>query len=85
MATLTIDKFGDLDAGFNDIGFQGAKSAGNARQICRDYWGEVKGSVMVTYQGKTFVCDGIDPTTGKPFSAEVAAQLREAVDSYLVL
>ena len=85
MAQLTIDKFGDLDTGINEIGFQGAKSAGHARQICRDYWGEVKGSVLVTFQGKTFICDGIDPKTGKPFSAEVAAELRAATDSYLVL
>lgn len=85
MTALKIDKNGYLDTNVNGISFLRVYSRNEAIQACKIYWNETRGSVFAKFNGRMYVCDGIDPSSGKPFCEEVEEELRKAFDYYEVL
>lgn len=57
-------------------------------QPCRDYevlthathmWGGPSGSLIMFYEGELWICDGIDPTTGKQISQQLLDSFKSQV------
>lgn len=75
----------DLDTDINDISLAFAGDMADAFDIALTTWGQVEGNFIVVNGGKTYICDGIDPTTGDVFSADVIDKLRTKYDYVYML
>lgn len=77
MASFTVGRDG-IETDINDICFaDGGTSEESAIEHAEFTWGDVAGSVMVRHNGRFYICDGVDPTTGLFFTDEIVNLLKE--------
>lgn len=70
----------NLETGINDISLVAVKNLNDATDTANFMWGGVKGNVIIGHGKDLFICDGIDPTTGKPISQNIIDQLNNTYD-----
>lgn len=70
-----------LELGTNGITFVACTPA-TVVDVC---WGRINGSVLVGLYDRLWVCDGIDPTTGKPFTQRILDRIRDSSSFMAVL
>jgi len=71
MAQVTTDRDG-MEFNGEAVEFTlgiGGKTIEDAKEFCEDMWGGAqKGDIAVLHEGIYYVCDGVDPNAGKPFT-----------------
>jgi hypothetical protein len=68
-----------LETNVNNICFQHVSAEGLV-DFCEIMWGEATDSCLVCIDGKLFVNDGVDPTTGKKISDEAINLIKAQVN-----
>lgn len=48
-------------------------------------YGGSSSCLLACYNGQLFICDGVDPTTGKPITDEILDQIRAEVNWAIVI
>ena len=70
----------NLETEINDISLVHVKGIGEAEEVANLTWGGLKGNLIIGQGKHLYICDGIDPTTGKPISDEIIDQLAKTYD-----
>ena len=70
----------NLETEINDISLVHVKHLEDAKETAELMWGGLKGNLIIGHGQDLYICDGIDPTTGKPISDEILATLSATYD-----
>lgn len=74
----------NLETEINDISLIHVKGIGEAEEVANLTWGGLKGNLIIGQGKDLYICDGIDPTTGKPISQEILDQFKLQYDLVMV-
>lgn len=74
----------NLETEINDISLVHVKGIGEAEEVANLTWGGLKGNLIIGHGKDLYICDGIDPTTGKPISQEILDQFKLQYDLVLI-